>query len=222
MLKQGSKGKEVTSLQSYLDYIGYKIKATGYFDFITYLCVKDFQRHVFPGQPKECDGIVGNKTRDMIKKYNSHNYCPEVFEHILGIETNTIEQIAQALKYDLVGLEVGFQFYSAANNVKWTHVVAHAALESAWGTSYIARKKNNLFGFMAYDSSPFASAKKFKSFEDCIKFWIPWWRKYYLLSTGKFYNGDTEYGVNKRYASSSIAGVSKAFLVRSIRQAANK
>jgi len=218
MLRQGSKSMAVGNLQIYLNSIGYKIKMTGYFDFITTLCVKDFQRHT----KIKIDGVVGPITQAHIKVNPPSVYCPEVFEHILGIETNTIEQIAQALKYDLVGLEVGFQFYSAANNVKWTHVVAHAALESAWGTSYIARKKNNLFGFMAYDSSPFASAKKFKSFEDCIKFWIPWWRKYYLLSTGKFYNGDTEYGVNKRYASSSIAGVSKAFLVRSIRQAANK
>jgi len=217
LLKQGSRGKEVTSLQSYLNHIGYKIKASGYFDFITYLCVKDFQRHT----KIVSDGIVGPITQAHIKVNPPEVYCPEVFEHILGIEKNTDKQIAQTLKYDLAGLEAVFQFYSAANGIKWTHVVAHAALESAWGTSYITRKKNNLFGFMAYDSSQLASAKKFKSFEDCIKFWIPWWKKYYLLKTGKFYNGDTEYGVNKKYATSPIAGISKAFVVRSIRQAAN-
>jgi hypothetical protein len=217
LLKQGSSGKEVKLLQIYLDSIGYKIKASGYFDFITYLCVKDFQRHT----KIKVDGIVGPITQAHIKVNPPEVYCPEVFEHILGLEESSVNQVEKALKYDLAGLGDSFYSWASIYDVKWTHVVAHAALESAWGTSYIARKKNNLFGFMAYDSSPFASAKKFKSFEDCIRFWIPWWGKYYLLPTGKFYNGDSEYGVNKRYATSPIAGISKAFLVRSIRQAAN-
>jgi beta-N-acetylglucosaminidase len=221
MLKQGSQGKEVKELQIYLDSIGYKIKASGYFDFITTLCVKDFQRHVFPGQPKEYDGIVGNKTRDMIKKYNSHNYCPEVFEHILGIEENSPDEIEKSLRYGLVGYGDTFWIACNTSEVKWPHFVAKAAIESGWNTSKIATKKNNIYGYCAYDSSPFASAKKFKDVEDCIYYVIPRIKKNYLLPTGKYYHGDTQYGINVHYASSPIAGISKAFLVRSIKQAAN-
>jgi len=41
------------------------------------------------------------------------------------------------------------------------YIAAHAALESGWGTSAIARKKNNYFGIGAFDSSPYASAYTF-------------------------------------------------------------
>ena len=37
-------------------------------------------------------------------------------------------------------------------------LLVHAAHESAWGMSKIARTKNNFFGIGAYDSSPQASA----------------------------------------------------------------
>ncbi len=43
------------------------------------------------------------------------------------------------------------------------YIIAHAALESGWGTSTIAKNKNNYFGIGAFDSSPYASAYKFGS-----------------------------------------------------------
>lgn len=43
------------------------------------------------------------------------------------------------------------------------YILAHAAVESAWGTSNIARKKNNYFGIGAFDSSPYKSAHTFNS-----------------------------------------------------------
>nr|DAM96432.1 MAG TPA: Beta- N-acetylglucosaminidase [Caudoviricetes sp.] len=43
------------------------------------------------------------------------------------------------------------------------YILAHAALESAWGTSRIAKDKNNYFGIGAFDSSPYQSAYSFGS-----------------------------------------------------------
>jgi len=43
------------------------------------------------------------------------------------------------------------------------YILAHAILESASGTSNIARKKNNYFGIGAFDTSPYASAHTFDS-----------------------------------------------------------
>jgi beta-N-acetylglucosaminidase len=43
------------------------------------------------------------------------------------------------------------------------YLLAHAALESGWGTSNIAKKKNNYFGIGAFDSSPYKSAYSFTS-----------------------------------------------------------
>ena len=41
------------------------------------------------------------------------------------------------------------------------YILAHAALESGWGTSRISRTKNNYFGIGAFDSSPYKSAHTF-------------------------------------------------------------
>lgn len=46
-------------------------------------------------------------------------------------------------------------------------VICQAALECGRGTSYMARTKNNYFGFMAYDSDP-GKAKKYETALDSI------------------------------------------------------
>lgn len=43
------------------------------------------------------------------------------------------------------------------------YIATHAGLESAWGTSEIAREKNNYFGIAAFNASPMESAKTFGS-----------------------------------------------------------
>lgn len=42
------------------------------------------------------------------------------------------------------------------------YLIAHAAEESGWGTSKIARDKGNFFGIGAFDDSPYSSAFEFK------------------------------------------------------------
>lgn len=46
--------------------------------------------------------------------------------------------------------------------------LSFANLESAWGTSWYAKNRNNLFGISAYDTNPDA-AKTFSSVADCIR-----------------------------------------------------
>ncbi len=75
-----------------------------------------------------------------------------------------------------------------------------AAHESAMGTSRIAKNKNNLFGFQAYDRSPYASAKKFNSIEEGIMEVAKYISKNYLNENGKYFNGYSIEGIGKRYA----------------------
>lgn len=49
------------------------------------------------------------------------------------------------------------------------YLFAHAALESAYGTSNIAMDKNNFFGIGAYNDSPYSSAYSYSSFEDGLR-----------------------------------------------------
>lgn len=83
--------------------------------------------------------------------------------------------------------------------------------ESAWGTSKIAKDKNNLFGYGAYDSNPYNGAYTFSNYSESIDLMARVLTKYYLnpkgtkiynseVALGTYYNGATLSGVNKRYA----------------------
>ena len=83
--------------------------------------------------------------------------------------------------------------------------------ESAWGTSKIALEKKNLFGYGAYDSSPYNSAYKFSNYSESIDLLARVFIKYYLnpkgtsiyggeVAIGTYYNGPTLTGVNIKYA----------------------
>ena len=84
--------------------------------------------------------------------------------------------------------------------------------ESAWGTSQISKDKKNLFGYGAYDSSPYSSAFTFETYGEGIELLAKVLSKYYLnvkdapiydgeRAVASFYNGPTLSGINVRYAS---------------------
>ena len=83
--------------------------------------------------------------------------------------------------------------------------------ESAYGTSSIAKNKNNLFGLNAVDSSPSQSANYFTSVDQCIKeFADHWMSKGYLNGSDWRYRGphlgDKRSGINVKYASDPYWG----------------
>lgn len=94
-------------------------------------------------------------------------------------------------------------FYNAEQKYKVNGIfLASIAIhESAWGTSYLAVQKKNLFGYKAYDRDPINSAQDFESYEDCINTVAEALSKNYLSTTGSFYNGTTVQAVNTKYAS---------------------
>ena len=84
--------------------------------------------------------------------------------------------------------------------------------ESAWGTSRISMDKKNLFGYGAYDSSPYTSAYTFETYQEGIELVAKSFVKYYINPAGtpiydgevakaSYYNGPTLSGINVRYAS---------------------
>ena len=96
-------------------------------------------------------------------------------------------------------------------NINGVFVAAVAIHESNWGKSNIAVNKKNLFGYGAYDSSPYESAVTFETYEEGIYTVSLWLAKNYLnesgtelpsgdVATGRYYNGATVAGVNVKYA----------------------
>ena len=105
-------------------------------------------------------------------------------------------------------------FYDAEQKygINGIFLASIAIHESGWGKSAIATNKHNLFGFGAYDTSPYESAVNFNSYADGIDTVAAWLVNNYLNSagtvlktgataSGKFYNGANVSGVNVRYAS---------------------
>ena len=97
-------------------------------------------------------------------------------------------------------------------NVNGVLLAAIGIHESGWGTSQISNDKKNLFGYGAYDSSPYSSAFNFDSYGEGIEVLAKVLSKYYLneagteiydneKATAAFYNGPTLSGINVRYAS---------------------
>ena len=104
-----------------------------------------------------------------------------------------------------------FSAIESEYNINGVFVAAIAIHESNWGQSNIAVNKKNLFGYGAYDSSPYVSAVTFDTYEDGIYTVALWLAKNYLnesgvelpsgdVATGKYYNGATVAGVNVKYA----------------------
>ena len=97
-------------------------------------------------------------------------------------------------------------------NINGIFLASMAIHESAWGTSEIAKDKKNLFGYGAYDETPYESSYEFEDYKDGIELVAKVLVKYYLNPSGTkiydgetasawYYNGPTLAGVNVRYAS---------------------
>ncbi len=104
-----------------------------------------------------------------------------------------------------------FYYIEKQYNVNGIFIAAVGIHESGWGTSYICRNKRNLFGYGAYDSSPYGSAYSYNSYAESIDLIARVFAKYYLnpsgtsiydgqVASGAYYNGATLSGVNTKYA----------------------
>ena len=104
-----------------------------------------------------------------------------------------------------------FYYIEQQYNINGIFVAAIGIHESAWGTSRISQNKKNLFGYGAYDSSPYSSSYNFSTYSEGIDLIARVLVKHYLnpkgtaiygseTATGKYYNGNTVSAVNQKYA----------------------
>ncbi len=102
---------------------------------------------------------------------------PSDYERILGnqpSDTNNVFKENYRAFYDAE------QKYGI-NGVFLASIAIH---ESGWGKSSIAVQKHNLFGFGAYDNSPFESAVTFATYSDGIDVVASWLASNYLNTAG--------------------------------------
>ena len=119
-------------------------------------------------------------------------------------DINRLYSLMGANNGKLAGKGATFKAAEQKYGVNALYLVAHSALESAWGKSQIAKDKNNFFGIAAYDSTPYTSATKFDNVDSGILGAARWIDRNYLSNTGYpargAYLGNKAGGMNVNYA----------------------
>ncbi len=132
-----------------------------------------------------------------------------------GLTLEQFEKIFENEKRDKNGVfkenAKYFYYVEQVYGINGVFVAALGIHESGWGTSRISTNKKNLFGYGAYDMNAYASAYKYDGYVAGIDMIARVLMKNYLhpkgtsiyngeIASGKYYNGNTVSGVNKKYA----------------------
>ena len=200
---------EVTLLQKQEEW--YQVKYQSYIGWAKAECFTTLE----PNQAQE----------DQTEVENASTYTKEQLLNTLSFDMKlnkpsglSLEQFKKIFANDSNDTKKVFQnnaqyFYYAEKqyNVNGVFLAAVAIHESGWGGSSIASDKNNLFGYGAYDSSPYDSAYEFSDYSEGIDLLARVFAKYYLnpegteiydgnKADGCYYHGATLTGVNTKYA----------------------
>lgn len=177
------------------------------------------------------DGIEGYiKTSNLTSPYTTPNILEKnriqrillkvnismELNKVSGLTLNDYKKIFTGLPNDTNKIfQDNYQvFYNIEKkyNINGIFLASIAIHESGWGSSQIAKDKNNLFGYGSYDNTPYESSFEFANYAEGIETVAKSLVKYYLnpsgtkiydgeTAAGWYYNGPTLSGVNTRYAS---------------------
>ena len=132
-------------------------------------------------------------------------------------DINRLYSLMGANDSKLAGKGATFKAAEQKYGVNALYLVAHSALESAWGRSKIAKDKNNFFGISAYDDTPYTSATKFDDVDSGIMGAARWINSKYLHNSGYpangAYLGNKASGMNVNYATAPYWGESIASIM---------
>lgn len=101
----------------------------------------------------------------------------------------------------LANLGQAFSDVEADYGLNALFVLAHAAVESAWGNSALAKGRNSLFGLNAYDSNPNA-ATGYATKYDSVMGYGKFMSEYYLHPGDPYYAGPTFGNIFVHYSTS--------------------
>ena len=132
-------------------------------------------------------------------------------------EINKLYSLMGVTDSKLAGKGATFKAAEQKYGVNALYLVAHSALESAWGKSNIAKDKNNFFGIAAYDETPYSSATKYDDVDSGIMGAARWIKEKYLHNSGYpangAYLGNKAGGMNVNYATAPYWGESIASIM---------
>ncbi len=166
--------------------------------------LKDGQSVIIPGTAKQEFSEIGDNLSHFAKVAKKNPQILKNFEAAdehenprppYTVDTNPLsksgvsaEQIDAFLAEHapaMAGLGKAFKQIEDQYGINAVYAVAHAGNESSWGTSNIARAKNNLFGRNAYDTSPMSSALTNNSYEASVLEYGAFLKNAYLTEPGQ-------------------------------------
>jgi peptidoglycan hydrolase-like protein with peptidoglycan-binding domain len=177
------------------------------------------------------DGVYGQQTRNAVMAFQKDHHLtvdgqvgPQTWGALFGVAVPTSHSFTNVdLRYpapssvtasqidnwiaahhpgDMEGLGQYFIEAQDTYGVNAVYLLAHAALETGWGTSALALNKNNWFGYGAYDGDAYGYGGTFPSTEYAIMFEAWEVRQNYLTPGASNYSSSpTLTGMNTNYAS---------------------
>jgi flagellum-specific peptidoglycan hydrolase FlgJ len=171
------------------------------------------------GSPPKCEGTI--YTRTIVKEPTVPpeiaNYYPanlnEKFMLLYDSDAATREELLRAIanmRLERSKREAMIKLVDPAleaaqkYHLNPVYILAHAALESAYGTSSIARSKNNYFGYGAVDCAAGKCAWTFLNPRIGILSAMALIKARYLTPGGKYYKGPTLQKMGRNYASDPL------------------
>lgn len=144
---------------------------------------------------------------DSLRMYDSNRIRPlstssqDVFNDVRVKSNATAASIDEKLTgTPMAGLGAEFVKAEEKYGVNAWFLTGLAIHESGYGTSAIAKDKNNLFGYQAYDNTPYESARVFSTVGEGIDRVAENLASAYLSEDGTYFNGYGLEDINKRYA----------------------
>lgn len=144
--------------------------------------------------------------------YNYFQYLPLRSQtNYTGSKLNEIINKRVSLSSKMYNLGTTFVDSQNTYGVNALLAAGVAANESAWGTSNIAKNKNNLFGLNAVDSDPTNSSNYYSDVKKCVQDFTETYMSKQYLNPGNWkyfggFLGNKASGINVKYASDPYWG----------------
>ncbi len=145
--------------------------------------------------------LSGISSSSNTNNYGTASSVNSIYDNVRLSSGATALAIDEKLKgTDLEGLGASFVKAESDYGVNAWFLTGLAIHESGYGSSKIAQDKNNIFGYQAYDATPYASAATFSSKAESIDYVAKNLSEAYLTPGGTYYNGTSIDSIGKRYA----------------------
>lgn len=162
----------------------------------------------------EPDVIEENVENNIISNASGKNLELTVDSDLRVASNVTAEEIDVMLSGTMLqGLGSAFVRVEQEYGVNALYMMGLACVESAWGQSEFAIKRNNLYGWNAVDSNP-RKATSFNSKEECTLYVASKLKANYLTESGPYHEGfsarsiDVHYCTDKQHADKIVNVVS--------------